>query len=165
MRRLEKIAVLGAGVMGARIAAHLANAGLRPDLLDIVPRELNEKEKQRGLTLESPEVRNRLARAGLEAARKGKPEAFFRPELAGRVRAGNFEDHLSWLGEADWIIEVVAEDLKIKQGLLEKVEAVRQPGAVISSNTSGLPLHKIAEGRTEDFRRHWLGTHFFNPPR
>ena len=165
MPRLEKVAVLGAGVMGARIAAHLANAGLRPVLLDIVPRELTPAEKSRGLTLESPQVRNRLAQGGLTAAIKAKPEAFFHKDLAARIKVGNFEDHIEWLSDADWIIEVVAEDLKIKQGLLEKVEAVRRPGSVVSSNTSGLPLHKIAEGRSEDFRKHWLGTHFFNPPR
>ncbi len=165
MRQLHNIAVLGAGVMGARIAAHLANAGLHPTLFDIVPRELSEKEKAAGLTLESPVVRNRFAQGGLTAALKGKPEAFFHKDFAGRVRVGNFEDNLDWLSEADWIIEVVAEDLTIKQGLLEKVEAVRKPGAVVTSNTSGLPLQKIAKGRSEDFRRHWLGTHFFNPPR
>ncbi len=151
--------------MGARIAAHLANAGLRPILLDIVPRKLTAEEERRGLSLESAAVRNRIVRAGLDAARKAKPAAFFLPEFADRVRPGNFEDNLDWLREADWIIEVVAEDLKIKQALLERVEAVRRPGSIVSSNTSGLPLHRIAQGRSEDFRRHWLGTHFFNPPR
>ncbi|MFB3140328.1 MAG: 3-hydroxyacyl-CoA dehydrogenase family protein, partial [Candidatus Acidiferrales bacterium] len=165
MIRLETVAVLGAGVMGARIAAHLANAGLRPILLDIVPRKLTAEEERRGLSLESAAVRNRIVRAGLDAARKAKPAAFFLPEFADRVRPGNFEDNLDWLREADWIIEVVAEDLKIKQALLERVEAVRRPGSIVSSNTSGLPLHRIAQGRSEDFRRHWLGTHFFNPPR
>ncbi|MFQ5663481.1 MAG: 3-hydroxyacyl-CoA dehydrogenase NAD-binding domain-containing protein [Terriglobia bacterium] len=165
MLPLQTIAVLGAGVMGARIAAHLANAGFQPILLDIVPRELTEEEKQRGLTLESPAVRNRIVRAGFEAARRAQPAAFFLPAYSERLRRGNFEDHLEWLREADWIIEAVAEKLSIKQALLERVEAVRRPGAIISSNTSGLPLHQIAQGRSEDFRRHWLGTHFFNPPR
>ncbi|MEE9235626.1 MAG: 3-hydroxyacyl-CoA dehydrogenase NAD-binding domain-containing protein [Candidatus Acidoferrales bacterium] len=165
MPRLETFAVLGAGVMGARIAAHLANAGFRPILLDVVPRQLSEEEKKRGLTLEHPGVRNRIVRAGLEAAKQADPKAFFLPGYAERIRPGNFEDNLEWLREADWIIEAVAERLEIKQALLERVEAVRRPGAIISSNTSGLPLHKIAEGRSEDFRRHWLGTHFFNPPR
>ncbi len=165
MLPINTVAVLGAGVMGARIAAHLANVGLRPTLLDIVPRELNQEEKRRGLTLDHPQVRNRIVRAGLEAARRSKPAAFFRTEWADRVRVGNFDDHLDWLREADWIIEAVAEKLPIKQALLERVEAVRRPGSIISSNTSGLPLRLIAEGRSEDFRRHWLGTHFFNPPR
>ncbi|MBI4465981.1 MAG: 3-hydroxyacyl-CoA dehydrogenase/enoyl-CoA hydratase family protein [Acidobacteria bacterium] len=165
MSRLQNLAVLGAGVMGARIAAHLANAGFSPILLDIIPRELSEGEKKRGLTLESPEVRNRIARAGLEAARKGEPRAFFLADYLERIRLGNFEDNLDWLREADWIIEAVAERLDIKQALLARVEAVRRPGSIVSSNTSGLPLARIAQGRSDDFRRHWLGTHFFNPPR
>ena len=165
MLPIHSVAVLGAGVMGAQIAAHLANAGLRPLLLDIVPRELSPEEKQRGLSLEHADVRPRIVRAGLEAARRAKPAAFFLPEYADRIRLGTLEDNLDWLCEADWIIEAVAEKLSIKQGLLERVEAVRRPGSIITSNTSGLPLAKIAEGRSEDFRRHWLGTHFFNPPR
>jgi len=165
MIRIQNVAVLGAGVMGAQVAAHLANAGLRPTLLDIVPRELTNGEKKKGLTLEEPEVRNRITRAGLETAGKAKPAAFFLRDFAGQVRIGNFDDNLAWLGEADWIIEAVAEKLAIKQMLLERVEAVRRPGSIVSSNTSGLPLRTIAEGRSEDFRRHWLGTHFFNPPR
>ncbi|MFQ5778858.1 MAG: 3-hydroxyacyl-CoA dehydrogenase NAD-binding domain-containing protein, partial [Terriglobia bacterium] len=165
MPHIQRVAVLGAGVMGARIAAHLANAGLQPLLLDIVPRELTPAETKRGLTLEGPAVRNRLAAAGLEAARRSKPAAFFLPEYAQRVQVGNFEDHLDRLREADWILEAVTENLAIKRALLERVEAVRRPGALISSNTSGLPLGRIGEGRSEDFRRHWLGTHFFNPPR
>ncbi|MFQ5818128.1 MAG: 3-hydroxyacyl-CoA dehydrogenase/enoyl-CoA hydratase family protein, partial [Terriglobia bacterium] len=165
MLRIQNVAVLGAGVMGARIAAHLANAGLRPLLLDIVPRELTPEEEKRGLSLEHPTVRNRIVRAGLDAARRSQPAAFFLPEYAERVRLGNFDDHLDWLRDADWIIEAVAEKLPIKQALLERVEAVRRPDAIVSSNTSGLPLHLVAQGRSEDFRRHWLGTHFFNPPR
>lgn len=151
--------------MGARIAAHLANAGFQPILLDIAPRELTEEEEKRGLALEHPPVRNRIVRAGLEAAKKSDPKAFFLPDYAERIRIGNFEDNLEWLREADWIIEAVAERLDVKRALLERVEAVRRPGALVSSNTSGLSLHKVAEGRSEDFRRHWLGTHFFNPPR
>ncbi|MCI0403192.1 MAG: 3-hydroxyacyl-CoA dehydrogenase NAD-binding domain-containing protein [Acidobacteria bacterium] len=165
MLRIQRVAVLGAGVMGARIAAHLANAGLAPILLDIVPRELTAEEAKRGLGLDHPAVRNRIARAGLESARRSDPAAFFLPDYAERVRVGNFEDNLGWLAEADWIIEAVAEKLEIKRALLERVEAVRRPGSVVSSNTSGLPLALIAEGRSETFRQHWLGTHFFNPPR
>ncbi|MFQ5927306.1 MAG: 3-hydroxyacyl-CoA dehydrogenase NAD-binding domain-containing protein [Terriglobia bacterium] len=163
--RIQSVAVLGAGVMGARIAAHFINAGLRPSLLDIVPAELTDAEKKKGLTLTSAAVRNRIVRAGWEAALKAKPAALFRPDWAARIRLGNFDDHLEWLAEADWIIEAVAEDPAIKRSLLERVEHVRRPGTIVSSNTSGLPLRQIAEGRSEEFRRHWLGTHFFNPPR
>ncbi len=151
--------------MGARIAAHLINAGFRPTLLDIVPAELTEAEKKQGLTPQSPAVRNRIVRAGWDAAVKGKPAALFQADWAERVRLGNFEDNLDWLAEADWIIEAVAEDLAIKRSLLERVERVRRPGSIVSSNTSGLPLRQVAEGRSADFRQHWLGTHFFNPPR
>ena len=165
MLRIQTVAVLGAGVMGSRIAAHLANAGLHPLLLDIVPSELTQSESKRGLTLADPAVRNRIVNAGLQAARKSQPAAFFLPEYAERVRAGNFDDHLDWLREADWIIEAVSEKLSIKHALLERVEAVRRPGSIVSSNTSGLTLHQVAQGRSEEFRRHWLGTHFFNPPR
>ncbi|MBI4462778.1 MAG: 3-hydroxyacyl-CoA dehydrogenase, partial [Acidobacteria bacterium] len=163
--RIQTIAVLGAGVMGARIAAHLINAGFRPILLDIIPTELTDAERKQGLTLDSQAVRNRIVRAGWEAALKGKPAALFRPEWADRVRLGNFEDHLDWLAEADWIIEAVAEDLAIKHSLLERVERVRRADAIVSSNTSGLRLRDIAATGSEAFRRHWLGTHFFNPPR
>ncbi|HXJ17057.1 MAG TPA: 3-hydroxyacyl-CoA dehydrogenase NAD-binding domain-containing protein, partial [Candidatus Polarisedimenticolia bacterium] len=166
MRRpIQKAAVLGAGTMGARIAAHLANAGIPSYLLDIVPAEINAEEKRKGLTLESPAVRNRIVLAGLEATKKARPAALFTPETVRLVTAGNFEDNLAWCGEADWIIEAVAEDLEIKRRLLERVEAVRKPGTIVTSNTSGLPIRRIAEGRSEDFRRHWAGTHFFNPPR
>jgi 3-hydroxyacyl-CoA dehydrogenase len=164
-RRIEKAAVLGAGTMGARIAAHLANAGVPCFLLDIVPNELTPDEKRRGLALDSPEVRNRIVRAGLEAAKKSRPAAFFSLEAARLVTPGNFEDNLSWCAQADWIIEAVAEDLEIKRSLLARLEQHRKPGAIVTTNTSGLPIHLIAEGRSEDFQQHWAGTHFFNPPR
>jgi 3-hydroxyacyl-CoA dehydrogenase len=164
-RRIEKAAVLGAGTMGARIAAHLANAGIPCYLLDIVPGELNAEEKARGLALENPAVRNRIVRAGLEAAKKAKPAAFFTAGHAGLITAGNFDDNLAWVGDADWIIEAVAENLEIKRKLLERVEKHRKPGTLVSTNTSGLPIRLIAEGRSEDFQQHWCGTHFFNPPR
>src|ERR1700735_3712618 len=138
--RIEKGAVLGAGTMGARIAAHLANAGIPCYLLDIVPRELTAEEKRKGMTLESPAVRNRIVTAGLEGAKKSRPAAFFTPETARLVTPGNFEDNLPWCGEADWIIEAVSENLEIKRNLLAKVEAVRKPGSIVSSNTSGLPI-------------------------
>ena len=166
MRRpIEKAAVLGAGTMGARIAAHLANAGIPCYLLDIVPPELNADEKRKGLTLEKPAVRNRIVLAGLDAAKKSRPAAFFTPETARLVTPGNFEDNLAWCGEVDWIIEAVAENLEIKRKLFERVDAVRKPGTIVTSNTSGLPIRLIAEGRSEDFQQHWAGTHFFNPPR
>lgn len=163
--RIEKAAVLGAGTMGARIAAHFANAGLPCYLLDIVPRELTAEETRKGLTLESPAVRNRFAQVGIEAAKKSRPAAFFVPDFARLITPGNFEDNLAWCAEADWIIEAVTEDLEIKRSLLARVEQHRRPGAIVTSNTSGLPIHLVAEGRSDDFQAHWAGTHFFNPPR
>jgi len=157
--------VLGAGTMGARIAAHLANAGIPCYLLDIVPKELNAEEKRKGMTLETPAVRNRIVLAGLEGAKKARPAAFFTPETARLVTPGNFEDNLAWCGEVDWIIEAVAENLEIKRNLFSRIDAIRKPGSIVTSNTSGLPIRLIAEGRSEDFQRHWAGTHFFNPPR
>src|SRR3989442_1340484 len=151
MKPINKVAVLGAGTMGARIAAHLANAGIASFLRDMVPAGARS--------------RNQVAVAGLEAARKSKPGAFFEPSLAFLVTAGNFEDDLKRVAEADWIIEAVVEDLEIKRALLTKVDAIRKPGTIITTNTSGLPVAKIAEGFSEDFRRCWFGTHFFNPPR
>src|SRR5580700_8982018 len=153
MKRIHKVAVLGAGTMGARIAAHFANAGVPSYLLDIVPPDAD------GAT------RNKIAAAGLEAARKSKPAAFMDPSLARLVTVGNFEDDLKKLAEVDWIIEAVVENLDLKRALLRKVEAIRKPGTIITTNTSGLPVGKIAEGFSEDFRRSWFGTHFFNPPR
>src|SRR5882724_9470010 len=152
MKRIHKVAILGAGTMGARIAAHFANAGVPSYLLDIVPPDAGSN-------------RNKIAAAGLEAAKKSKPAAFFEPSLANLVTVGNFEDDLKKLAEVDWIIEAVIENLEIKRALLKKVEAVRKPGTIITTNTSGLPVAKIAEGFTDDFRRSWFGTHFFNPPR
>ncbi|MGB7024545.1 MAG: 3-hydroxyacyl-CoA dehydrogenase NAD-binding domain-containing protein [Candidatus Acidiferrales bacterium] len=163
--RIEKAAVLGAGTMGARIAAHFANAGLPCYLLDIVPRELTAEETQKGLTLESRAVRNRFALAGIEAAKKSRPAAFFVPDFARLITPGNFEDNLSWCAEADWIIEAVTEDLAIKRSLLARVDEHRRSGTIVSSNTSGLPIRLVAQGRSEDFQAHWAGTHFFNPPR
>jgi 3-hydroxyacyl-CoA dehydrogenase len=164
-RRIEKVTVLGAGTMGARIAAHLANAGIPCYLLDIVPRELTPDEVRKGLTLESPAVRNRIVLTGLEAAKKARPAAFFTPETARLITPGNFEDNLDWCGQVDWIIEAIAENLEIKRNLFARVETVRMPGTIVTSNTSGLPIHLIAEGRSEDFQQHWAGSHFFNPPR
>jgi 3-hydroxyacyl-CoA dehydrogenase len=139
--------------MGARIAAHIANAGVPCYLFDIVPPDADGP------------ARNQIASAGLEAARKSKPAAFFEPSLAGLVTLGNFEDDLKKLADVDWIIEAVVENLDIKRALLKKIEAVRKPGTIITTNTSGLPVAKIAEGFSDEFRRFWFGTHFFNPPR
>jgi 3-hydroxyacyl-CoA dehydrogenase len=162
---IDRVAVLGAGTMGARIAAHLANAGVPCWLLDIVPSELTADERARRLTLADPAVRNRLSRAGLEAAGKSRPAAFFTSGAAARITIGNFEDNLDWCAQADWIIEVVAEDLDIKRKLLERVAAHRRSGSIVTTNTSGLPIRQIAEGRDPEFQQHWAGTHFFNPPR
>jgi 3-hydroxyacyl-CoA dehydrogenase len=163
--RIEKATVLGAGTMGAQIAAHLANAGVPTLLLDIAPRELTAEEQAKGLSLDSKEVRNRIARAGLEAAKKARPAAFFTPETAALVSIGNFEDDLPKLKDCDLIIEAVVENLDIKRSLYERVDQHRRLGSVVASNTSGIPIRQLAEGRSEDFRAHFLGTHFFNPPR
>jgi 3-hydroxyacyl-CoA dehydrogenase len=151
--------------MGAQIAAHAANAGLTALLLDIVPREPSEAEAQAGLGLSDRAVRDRFARAGLDAARRAKPAAFFLPEYASRVQVGNFEDDLARIAEADLVIEAIVEDLAIKRSLYERVERHLKPGAIVASNTSGIPIAALAEGRGEQFRRNFLGIHFFNPPR
>ena len=153
MKRINKVAILGAGTMGARIAAHFANAGVPSYLFDIVPPDADGP------------ARNKIATAGLEAARKSKPAAFMDPSLARFVTVGNFEDDIKKLADVDWIIEAVVENLDIKRALLRKVEAVRKPGTIVTTNTSGLPVGKIAEGFSDDFRWAWFGTHFFNPPR
>jgi 3-hydroxyacyl-CoA dehydrogenase len=153
MKRINKVAILGAGTMGARIAAHFANAGVPSYLLDIVPPDADGP------------ARNKIAAAGLDAAKKSKPAAFMEPSLARLVTVGNFEDDLKKLADVDWIIEAVVENLEIKRSLLRKVEAIRKPGTIVTTNTSGLPVGKIAEGFSDDFRKAWFGTHFFNPPR
>src|ERR1700747_1351379 len=134
--QINRVAVLGAGTMGARIAAHLANAGLHCWLLDIVPSELTQEEKARGLALTDPRVRNRIVRAGFEAAQKARPAAFFTPAAANRITIGNFEDNLAWCAQADWILEAVAENLAIKRSLLQKLAAYRRPGTIVTTNTS-----------------------------
>src|SRR5882724_7670584 len=164
-RTINKVTVLGAGVMGAAIAAHFANAGVSVLLLDIAPKDLTDGEKAKGLTLESKSVRNRIAQAGLESARKAKPAAFFVSENADRISVGNFDDDLNRIKESDWIIEAVVENLAIKQQLLKKVDENRKPGSIVSSNTSGISIKEMSEGLSDDFQRNFLGTHFFNPPR
>ncbi|HEY7353115.1 MAG TPA: 3-hydroxyacyl-CoA dehydrogenase NAD-binding domain-containing protein [Terriglobales bacterium] len=153
MKRIHRVAILGAGTMGARIAAHFANAGVPSYLLDIVPPDADTP------------ARNKIAAAGLDAAKKSKPAAFLDSSLAELVTVGNFEDDLKKLAEVDWIIEAVVENMEIKRQLLKKVESFRKPGTIITTNTSGLPVAHIAEGFPGDFRRCWFGTHFFNPPR
>ncbi|HZU30718.1 MAG TPA: 3-hydroxyacyl-CoA dehydrogenase NAD-binding domain-containing protein, partial [Candidatus Angelobacter sp.] len=156
-QRINKVAVLGAGTMGARIAAHFANAGVPCVLLDITTPDAAQSQDKA--------ARRKLVAGGLEAAVKSKPAAFFEKGLERLVTIGTFDDDLKLIADADWIIEAVAENLDIKRSLLKKVEAVRKPGSIITTNTSGLPVASIAEGFSEDFRRHWFGTHFFNPPR
>jgi 3-hydroxyacyl-CoA dehydrogenase len=163
MIQVKKAAVLGAGTMGAQIAAHLANAGVPTLLLDIVPKEIPETSAKAGCA--GGRDRNAIARAGFEAARKAKPAAFFTADHAALVSIGNFEDDLPKLNDCDLIIEAVVENLEIKRSLYEKVEQHRRPGSIVASNTSGIPLTLLAEGRSEDFRAHFLGLHFFNPPR
>jgi 3-hydroxyacyl-CoA dehydrogenase len=163
--RIEKAAVLGAGTMGAQIAAHLANAGVEVLLLDIAPTSLTEQESAKGLTLESKAVRNRIANAGFEAAKKIKPAAFYFSSNQHLITTGNFEDDLQKVGEVNWVIEAVVENLEIKRELLARVDRFRKPGTIVSSNTSGISISAMSEGLSEDFRHHFLGTHFFNPPR
>ena len=164
-REIKKAAVLGAGVMGAGIAAHLANAGIECLLLDIVPFVLTEEDKAKGLTEESPAWRNRFAEGGLKKALKAKPAAFFSKSLARLVKTGNFEDDLDKLAGVDWVIEVVVEDLEIKRQLLTRVEKVISSDCILSTNTSGLPIHEIEAGLKAPLKKRFLGTHFFNPPR
>ncbi len=164
-RKIEKAAVLGSGVMGGAIAAHLANAGIPSIVLDILPKETTPEEEAKGLTLESPEVRNRIVNGAVQAALKTKPDPFFHKKLAGLITTGNFEDHWDRIRDADWIIEVVKEDLEIKKKVLARAAEYRGEDAVVSTNTSGLSVAAMCEGLDESFRKHFLCTHFFNPPR
>ena len=165
MRQINRVGVIGAGTMGAAIAAHLANSGRPVLLLDAVPTETTPAEAARGLTLTHPSVRNRLALAGLERVKNSRPPALFTAETVRLITPGNVEDDLGGLSDVDWIVEAITERIDVKRSLYERVENVRRPGTIVSSNTSGLPIGRIAEGRSADFRAHFLGTHFFNPPR
>ncbi|OQM44325.1 3-hydroxyacyl-CoA dehydrogenase [Anoxybacillus sp. UARK-01] len=165
VKRIKRAAVLGSGVMGSGIAAHLANVGIPTLLLDIVPRERTKEEEARGLTFEHTAVRNRLANQALQKLLKQKPAPLMTKEKLALIETGNFEDDLHRLAEADWIIEVVVENLDIKKQLFAKIDAVRREGSIVSSNTSGISVEAMSEGRSEDFKKHFLGTHFFNPPR
>ena len=159
MRRIRKVAVLGSGVMGSGIAAHFANIGLEVLMLDIVPRDLNEEESK------DPQARNRIVNQALKAALKSKPAPFYHKSFAKRITTGNFEDDFEKIKDSDWIIEVVVERLDIKKIIFDKVDALRKVGSLVTSNTSGIPIHMMLEGRSDDFKQHFCGTHFFNPPR
>lgn len=164
-KQIRTAAVLGAGTMGAQIAAHLANAGIETLLLDIVPREPNEEETRAGLTLKDRAVRDRIARMGFDAATKARPAAFFAKEFASRVKIGNLEDDLDKAAKTDWVIEAIVENLDIKRALFDRLDSMLSDHTIVSTNTSGIPVGRIAEGRSDLFRRRFLGTHFFNPPR
>lgn len=164
-RRIKKIAVIGSGIMGSGIACHFANIGVEVLLLDIVPRELSTAEQEKGLSLESPSVRNRIVNSSLEAALKSNPSPIYSKEFAERISTGNLEDDIHRIKEADWVIEVVVERLDIKKQVFEKIEAHRRQGSLVTSNTSGIPIRLMNEGRSEDFQQHFAVTHFFNPPR
>src|SRR5690606_8901274 len=164
-RSIRKVAVLGSGVMGSAIACHLANIGCRVLLLDLAPAALNDEERAKGLTVESKQVRNRIVTQALDRAMKSNPAPLYDKSFASRIKVGNFDDDMQIVAKCDWIIEVVVENLEIKKKIFAKVEQYRTPGTLISSNTSGIPIGSMLEGRSEDFKRHFCGTHFFNPPR
>lgn len=164
-RRIKKVAVIGSGIMGSGIACHFANIGVEVLLLDIVPRELNDAEKAKGLSLEDKSVRNRIVNSALAASLKSKPSPIYNKKFADRITTGNLDDDLHKIKDVDWVMEVVVERLDIKQQVFEKVEKYRTPGTIVSSNTSGIPIKFMNEGRSEDFRKHFAVTHFFNPPR
>ncbi len=162
---IKRVAVIGAGTMGAAIAAHVANAGMDVYLLDIAPKELLPDEAAKGLTLEHPTVRNRIVTQGWERCVKARPANLFTQDIARRVTLGNLEDNLSWLADVDWILEAIIERLDVKQQLMAQIDSIRKPGSIVSTNTSGIPIGAIADGRSDDFKAHFLGTHLFNPPR
>jgi 3-hydroxyacyl-CoA dehydrogenase len=164
-RRIKKVAIVGSGIMGSGIACHFANIGVEVLLLDIIPRELNEKEKAKGLSLKDSVVRNRLVNEALKTSLKSKPSPIYSQKFADRIKTGNIEDDLHKIKDVDWIMEVVVERLDIKQQVFEKIEKHRTPGTLITSNTSGIPIKFMNEGRSEDFQKHFAVTHFFNPPR
>ncbi|MBD0332768.1 MAG: 3-hydroxyacyl-CoA dehydrogenase family protein, partial [Chitinophagaceae bacterium] len=156
-RVIKKVAVLGSGVMGSRIACHFAGIGVQVLLLDIIPNEAKESDNKA--------LRNKLVNDALQAAVKSNPSPAYHKGVVKRITTGNFDDDLKDIATYDWTIEVVVERLDIKRSLYEKVEQFRKPGTLITSNTSGIPIHLLSEGRTDDFKKHFCGTHFFNPPR
>ena len=165
IRRIKKVAVLGSGIMGSGIACHFANIGLEVLLMDIVPKEPNDLEKAKGLTIEDNIVRNRIVNSSLQTALKSKPSPIYKEEFAGRIKTGNFDDDITKLSGFDWIIEVVVERMDIKKNVFEKVDKYRKKGTLVTTNTSGISVDLMIEGRSEDFCEHFCGTHFFNPPR
>ncbi|WP_276349151.1 3-hydroxyacyl-CoA dehydrogenase/enoyl-CoA hydratase family protein [Daejeonella sp. JGW-45] len=164
-RSIRKVAVLGSGIMGSRIACHFANIGAEVLLLDIVPKEITEEEQAKGITLDNKTFRNKIVNAALENTIKSNPSAIYSKKVLSNITTGNFEDNMKDIASCDWVIEVVVERLDIKKQIYDQVEKFRTPGTLVSSNTSGIPIHLMAEGRSEDFRAHFCGTHFFNPPR
>jgi 3-hydroxyacyl-CoA dehydrogenase len=164
-RIIKKVAVLGSGVMGSRIACHFAGIGLQALLLDIAPKELNDQEKAKNLSLDHPAVKNRIVNDALASTLKSNPSPVFTKEVIKRIKTGNFTDNMRDIATCDWVIEVVVERLDIKQSVFEEVEKYRKPGTLITSNTSGIPIHMMTAGRSDDFKKHFCGTHFFNPPR
>ena len=164
-RRIKKVAIIGSGIMGSGIACHFANIGVEVLLLDIIPMELTDREKAEGLTLEDKIVRNRLVNDALTASLKSKPSPIYHTSFSKRITTGNLEDDISKVANVDWIMEVVVERLDIKKQVFEKLEKHRTPGTLITSNTSGIPIKFMSEERSEDFQKHFCGTHFFNPAR
>ncbi|HLY72218.1 MAG TPA: 3-hydroxyacyl-CoA dehydrogenase/enoyl-CoA hydratase family protein [Puia sp.] len=164
-RIIKKIAVLGSGVMGSRIACHFAGAGLSVLLLDIAPKELNDAEKAKNLTTDQPAVKNRIVNDALASTLKSNPSPVYTKDVIKKIKTGNFTDNMKDIASCDWIIEVVVERLDVKQSVFAEVEKFRKPGTLVTSNTSGIPIHLMTEGRTDDFKKHFCGTHFFNPPR
>jgi len=164
-RTIKKVAILGSGIMGSRIACHFANIGCDVLLLDIAPKELTDDEKKKNLTLDHPAVKNRIVTSAFEATLKANPASLFSKKFTTRIKLGNFTDDMPKIKNYDWTIEVVVENLDIKKMVYQEVEKYRTPGTLITSNTSGIPIHLMATGRSEDFQRHFAGTHFFNPPR
>jgi len=164
-RTIKKVAVLGSGVMGSRIACHFAGVGLQVLLLDIAPKELTAAEQAKGLTLESAAVKNRIVNDALATAVKSNPSPVYTKDVVKRINTGNFTDNMKDIASCDWTIEVVVERLDVKQSVFNEVEKYRKAGTLITSNTSGIPIHLMAEGRSDDFKKHFCGTHFFNPPR
>ena len=162
-RRINKAAVIGSGIMGSGIAAHLAGIGLEVLLLDIAPKELLPEEA--GLSLTDSRIKNRIVNAALKKSLNSKPSPIYHADFARRIQTGNLEDDLAKIADVDWIIEVVVERLDIKKQVFESIEKYRKPGTLVSSNTSGIPIHLMSEGRSEDFQQHFCGTHFFNPAR
>ena len=164
-RKINKIAVIGSGVMGSGIACHFANVGIEVLLLDIAPNKLNDKEEKLGLSLDDKKVKNRIVTEMFQRCIKSKPAPLYHESFTNRIILGNLTDDLNKINEVDWIIEVVTEKLNIKQIVFEQIEKFRKKGTLITSNTSGIPIKLMNEGRSEDFRNHFAVTHFFNPPR